>query len=217
MSRLIDLAGKTFGRLVVIRREAINDRRGPYWLARCECGTTKTIRGSHLRSAAIKSCGCYSKEKSGERNRTHGLSGNDTHICWKSMWARCRNRNSRDFKNYGARGITVCARWRDFRLFLFDMGLRPPKMTLERIDNNKGYSPDNCRWATKAEQANNTRVVRHITLNGVTLSLSAWDRHLGLPPRCVAKRLRSGWSIEKALSKPARRFNGVRKNVRRAG
>jgi hypothetical protein len=145
------------------------------------------------------------------------MKNTETYACWKGMMHRCYVKSSTCFKNYGARGITVCDRWKDFRLFLQDMGHRPIGLTLERIDNNKGYSPDNCKWATRVEQANNTRITRYISFNGLTLSPAIWSKKLGLPTRCVSIRLRNGWSIEKALTRPARKFNGRSANVRRNG
>lgn len=210
MSRLIDLTGKKYGRWLVIKRITVAGKQRVCWLSRCDCGAERTVQGNHLRSGASTSCGCYSNEKTSERSRTHGLTGNATYICWKTMWSRCRNHNRPDFKNYGARGITVCDRWKNFRLFLRDMGFRPANLTLERIDNNAGYSPSNCKWASRSEQNNNTRRVRHITFNGETLPPSAWDKRLGFPPRCISKRLRSGWPVERAITRPARAFYGER-------
>jgi hypothetical protein len=120
------------------------------------------------------------------------------------MLQRCRNANNSGYAIYGERGITVCPRWEVFENFLADMGERPDGMTLDRIDNDGHYEPDNCRWATPSEQSNNRRDNRLITFDGVTTSIGAWEKRLGLPPNLVRSRLAHGWSVEKALTTPVR-------------
>lgn len=119
------------------------------------------------------------------------------------MKERCGNPNSKNFKNYGAIGRTVCDRWQDYANFIADMGPRPTaKHTLERVDNNRGYSPDNCEWATRKQQMRNVSYNRNITFNGRTQCLSAWAEDTGLNVVLLWKRLNRGWSIERTLTEP---------------
>lgn len=119
------------------------------------------------------------------------------------MLARCRTPSHHAFRNYGARGIAVCERWSRFENFITDMGACPAGLTLERIDNDRGYEPENCKWATRAEQHRNTRRTQKLTFNGVTLCKQDWCKRTGLDWATLNGRLRRGWTIERALTTPA--------------
>lgn len=128
---------------------------------RCACGTEKFIRTDHL--SRVFSCGCKTKEMIGNKTRTHGRSHTPEHNVWLGMLQRCGDRNCESYKNYGARGIFVCDRWKVFENFLSDMGERPAKnLTIERLDNDGPYSSDNCIWADRATQNRNSRNCKHL-------------------------------------------------------
>jgi hypothetical protein len=154
--KLLDLTGKKFGRFTVIKRTA-TEKKHWRWLCRCDCGTEKIVDAGHLKSSHSISCGCYKKE----RSTKHGHAGRETseYMAWKHAKDRCFNPNDKAYKNYGARGITMCAEWRDsFAAFFADVGLRPSGLSLDRFPNNNGnYEPGNVRWATRSEQNRNQR------------------------------------------------------------
>lgn len=153
----LDLTEQRYGRLVVLARAA-NRRSVAHWLCQCDCGTVKVVRSNALRSGNTKSCGCLDREKSAARWRTHGKRSSPAYSVWAGMFQRCYNQNRRSFKHYGGRGITVCRRWFDFENFLADMGEKPKGLTLDRYPDNDGpYAPENCRWATYKQQAQNKR------------------------------------------------------------
>src|SRR3990167_6391721 len=195
----IDLTGRKFGRLTVKRLVGYSNHQSR-WACICECGKIHEAVSGHLKSGEVLSCGCLQKE-----NRIkHGMCWTAFYRRWQAIKGRCLNPNNSDFKRYGYRGITVCKRWMKFENFLADMGKPPNGLTLDRIDNNKGYSPKNCRWATPLQQANNSRRNRLIKFNCETRSLSHWARHFNLCRTTLRYRINRGWDIDKALKMPIR-------------
>jgi hypothetical protein len=181
-----DITGQRFSRLTAIRRVAKNQHRKSMWLFRCDCGNETVVMISHAISGHTQSCGCLHLEALLKRAVTHGQGGvnrrSREYESWAHMLQRCRNKNDPGYKNYGGRGIAVCERWNEFESFLADMGPKPSsKHQLDRIDNDEDYKPENCRWATRIEQANNKRTNHFITMAGRTLSLADWSRQLDFP------------------------------------
>lgn len=207
MVRLPDtILGRTFGRWTVIAPAPARGTNS-YVLCECECGTMKEVTRATLRNGVSKSCGCRQHDIGYpwlHERATHGDSRSPEYRSWESMKRRCYNPNCSDYNNYGGRGITVCQRWHSsYENFLSDMGRKPsPTHTLDRIDVNGPYSPENCRWALPAEQARNRRGGQMLTLNGETLPLGEWAQRQGVPYSKLYKRVRRGWSDEDVLTVP---------------
>lgn len=207
----IDLTGRKFGRWTVIRYDGKRVYSGGstlLWLVRCDCGTEKTVAGNTLGKGS-ESCGCLHKEKVAQRFLKHGASrGNQRptpeYTAWSHMLQRCENTKCAEYENYGGRGITVSDEWHDASIFLRDMGPKPsPKHSLERIDNSKGYSRENCKWATSVEQCNNTRRNVLLTFEDRTQTAAQWAREKGLTYKMMERRLLNEWTTEEILSIPA--------------
>lgn len=204
----IDLIGQVFGYLTVIHRMEPSSRqfKDVAWLCVCFCGKQKIALGSRLRNGDTRSCGCLKRESISQVKFIHGLSNTPEYEAWNEMRRRCERRTSISFRNYGARGITVCDRWcNSFEKFLADMGPRPGKgYSLDRIDNTKNYSPENCRWATKQEQNRNKRTNVLITYNGETKTLIEWAEITHLPYYVLRYRIAKLWSVERTLTQPVK-------------
>ena len=203
--RTIGLTGQRFTRLVVLSRSGSDHRGEARWECQCDCGRTITILGSSLRSGASKSCGCLTRSTFGETRVTHGMSATPEYSVWQQMHARCTNPHNKMYHRYGERGINVCERWNDFSCFYADMGPRPSTShTIERIDNNAGYEPSNCKWLPWREQHFNKSTTRYVSYEGARMSLmqAVIRSTAGANYGCVKQRLRKGWTVEKALSTP---------------
>lgn len=202
----LDLTGETFGRLVVLG-EAERRGRARYWVCRCCCGNVVEVAQTNLRQKRTRSCGCLHRERMVALHSTHGMSYRPEYKLWVSMKARCDNPNNKQYPKYGARGVNVCDRWKQsFAAFLEDMGPQPsPAHIIDRIDDDTGYQPDNCRWTMADEQSRKRRTARFITFDGQTRTVQDWACALGMSPNALHARLgRLGWSIERALSTPVR-------------
>ncbi len=199
--------GQRFGRLRVM---SLTKRRSVRAFAcLCDCGVEKVVSPYQLRAGGTTSCGCRRREVTSSIMTKHGASkggvATRAYRIWKAMRTRCGNPKARSYRLYGERGIEVCKRWRAFETFLADMGNPEAGMTIERIDNDLGYSPDNCRWASRSQQARNTSRNVNLTLNGRTMCLQDWANELGLNKSSIQGRLKAGWGLVRALSTPKNR------------
>ncbi|MGX8701543.1 hypothetical protein [Caproiciproducens sp.] len=210
------LLGKTFGRLTVIDR-ANNDKRGKaQWICQCECGNIKTILADSLTSGKTKSCGCFRKETAPHNNSPkHGMSRTRLWTIWCAMKSRCYNRKNVAYKDYGGRGITVCNEWLHdfhcFQIWAFRNGYLD-NLTIDRIDCNGNYEPQNCKWSTYEEQENNRRNTIYLTIYGQTLPVSEWARKVGISAATLRWRISNNWPKNKMFMQP----NLNNRNIRRA-
>lgn len=197
------LVGRVFGLLYVESRGQNATGSIHRWWCRCECGTRKLIRGSSLTSGVIVSCGCYGKEQRRKAVVKHGESADPTHKAWRAMISRCDDPTTHNYANYGGRGISVCARWREsFENFISDMGRRPSSThSIDRIENDGNYEPGNCRWATANQQARNRRSTHHVEAFGERLPLVAWAERAGMKYTTLKRRLDNGMNPEEAILK----------------
>ena len=214
MGKFLDLTGKRFARLVVIERALENAPGNEVrWLCKCDCSNIVTVRRGDLIKEKVKSCGCLKSETSrdnGKSSITHGMTKTRLYQEWAGMKARCYSPGNRNFKNYGARGIAVCPEWRDDFMAFYEWAIKAgyddkaPRgvYTLERKDNNGHYCPENCCWATAAEQSQNKRNTIRLTYRGKTLTVSEWAKKTGISAARIRKRISSGWSVQRALTEP---------------
>jgi len=201
-----ELTGKVFNKLTVINRAGSNKFKKALWLCQCECGKESTIIGSALIKGTTTSCGCV--KKAGQYNVIHGHKrvGNTSkaYSVWSNMKSRCSNPILSQYKNYGGRGITVCERWNNFESFLEDMGEPEGGLQIDRIDNDKGYSKDNCRWTTRSVNTRNSR--RHmvyVTIDDETMILTdAIQKYKVVSLQTASSRLYLGWTPEEAVMTP---------------
>lgn len=198
------LKGQKFGRLTVIDKlHNYHKNNRIYWLCVCECGNLINVNSSQLVSGQTQSCGCLRKDLLTQRNIKHDKCNTRLYNIWGCMKQRCYNKNQPQYKNYGGRGIAVCDKWRDDFMVFYDWAMTngyKSNLTIDRIDNNKGYEPSNCRWVTRKQQNRNTRQNRNITINGETHCLKDWCKILGLKRSTVSNRINQyNWSIKQAL------------------
>jgi len=185
MGKYIDLSGRRFGKIKVLFRSGTSINKKPIFKVVCDCGVSKDVVGSGLLIGHIVSCGCSKGFK-------HGLSKTKEYRVWAGMLSRCRDKNLKIYPLYGGRGIKVCDRWLEFSNFMLDMGERPSdKHSIDRVDVNGNYEPNNCRWADRETQDNNKRSNVYLTMNGVTKTMKQWCILLGVKQptmRCYLKR-----------------------------
>lgn len=217
-----EFIGKRNGRLVCIREASRKSKNVRRFLFRCDCGKEKEIILGSFRSGRVNSCGCISVEniRAVTAKMARHLGAKTEYRTWAAMRSRCADPNNQSYALYGERGITVCNRWNDsFAHFLEDMGLRPSaKHSLDRIDNDGPYSPENCRWTTHDVQMRNQRRSRLITAKGRTLNICDWAKELGCTNTVLHSRIKAGWSDVDAVTVPVRHRlpNNTSTRIRRA-
>jgi hypothetical protein len=183
------------------------------WVCVCDCGESRRVTETSLKNGGSTSCGCYQREIARTVNCTHreAINGQQTpeYHAWQTMRARCLNPKNKRYAQYGGRGITICNSWLDgFPAFLGDMGRRPsPRHSLDRKDNNKGYSKDNCKWSTPHEQMTNRTVTRYVETSEGRIPLATLAKKHGIPANTLRFRILKGWSLEDALNAPVRDKN----------
>lgn len=200
MMKSLDLVGSKFGSLTVTERRGSDENGQSLWLCQCDCGTEKIVRGHDLKGGT-KSCGCSRRYHTNLYQ--HGLSNTRLHRIWRSIKDRCYNPNNKDYKHYGGRGITVCDEWKNDFMSFYKWALNTgygEKLTIDRIDVNGGYLPENCQWVSMIEQSNNRRNNKVITFRGESFTIAQWSRKTGVKYGDIQNRLNYGYSFEEAIN-----------------
>lgn len=204
----LDIAGERYGRYTVIKRAGTNKAGNSTWLCKCDCGTKKIVASGTLRSKGTVSCGCWIREVTSKRSRTHCESKTRLYKTWITMKTRCYNSKANNYKDYGGRGIKVCPEWKyDYQAFSdwSKANGYSDTLTIDRIDNDGSYAPDNCRWITSFEQQSNKRSNRVLVIDGVANTVTEWGRIYGIDPQAIWARLNRGWSDEDSVKKPSKK------------
>lgn len=220
MPRYINLIGQRFGRLTVIDEAGDSKHEKNChvkWLCQCDCGKVVSVKSNSLRNGATLSCGCYHSDRVIETHTKHGMCAHRLYGIYRGMIQRCNNPNAPRYDRYGGRGITVCDEWQGkqgfttFCNWALSNGYKE-EYTIDRIDNDKGYSPDNCRWADKETQENNKCTNHYVTYCGQKKTLSQWGRINGLKKSTIQGRIYRGWNEIDAITLPVvkgRRYKNV--------
>lgn len=201
--------GARFGRWAVVgpaEPKIYGSKSLPTWQCVCDCGTERAVTAFSLRQGSSSSCGCLNRERSRAVHTKHGGSASaPEYDVWQAMLARCRNPQNPRFAKYGGRGIKVCDSWLDYGAFIADMGPRPTLAhSLDRIDNDGGYEPGNCRWATPHQQMTNRSVTRMVEIEGQSVPLATLAKLCGIPANTLRFRILKGWPLVDAMTKPVR-------------
>lgn len=199
-----DLLGQQFDRLYVEKRSELKSREGrAMWVCSCSCGNRVLVDTKSLTTRTTRSCGCYSREVHSQIFTKHGASKSKLYFVWSDMKSRCSDTNALPYQDYGGRGIKVCEEWvasfESFQRWALDNGYKQG-LTLDRINVNDGYTPENCRWVTMKTQCNNKRNNRFISYKGETHTVSEWSEVTGISKAVLRYRLNAGWSVKDALS-----------------
>ncbi len=204
-----NLTGRNFGRWTVRAFIGRDKKSMRVWRCVCDCGTERDVQERSLVLGGSGSCGCLRDELLAKRGLRHGDARERSalYVLWSNIRQRCLNPESRNYRNYGARGIGFHAPWADsyttFKVYIAEaLGPRPNGASLDRIDNDKSYEPGNVRWANRRQQSRNQQRTVRLTHRGKTLLLVEWAEELGISPKVIETRLARGWSVDRALSEP---------------
>ena len=211
MRKSIDITNNRYGRLVAVQRVANDKNNHELWLCKCDCGNESIVLKNSLTSNRTRSCGCYYKESRLNASKKHGMTHSRLYAVWANMIRRCNNPKANDWKFYGAKGVTVCDEWKHFSGF-YEWAKKTgykDDLTIDRIDNNGNYCPDNCRWANWDIQMNNTTRNHYIEVNGVVKTAIQWCREKGISPSTFYYRINKGWTDVDAIVTPLRKARPV--------
>lgn len=208
MGKFVDITGEKYGMLTVVERStdyvSPKGYKSVRWRCVCDCGNETIVRACYLKSGAIRSCGCI--KVTDPNRKTHGGTGTRLYKIWTGIKKRCYNRNDTNYEDYGGRGILMCGEWREEFEHFRDWAMShnySDELTIDRIDNEKGYCPSNCRWADSVTQANNKKTNHFITYNGKTMTMAQWSAETGIKYQKIRDRInRCHWDIERALTTP---------------
>ena len=214
MTKALDLTGKKFGRLTVIKRVENNKWGKAQWLCRCDCGNETIVRCDYLVQNRTTSCGCYNRElitkyRKNEKDTENKNYKEKLYTVLKGMKRRCYNKNEKAYKNYGQRGIKICNEWLNSFQSFYDWAINngyKEGLTIDRINNNGNYEPSNCRWITNKKQQNNRNDNCYITYKNQTHTLAEWSEIFNIRYSRLFWRIKKGWDIEKALTTPVQKW-----------
>ena len=204
---IIDLTGQRFGRWVVLKKAPPRPQKGgSYWVCQGDCGTVSEVYGKSLRKGSSSSCGCWRKEWASATNAIHGMCKTRLYRTWSHMMDRCYRPRTRNYQRYGGRNISVCDEWHSFLGFA-EWALNngySDNLTIDRVDNNGNYCPQNCRWVDYTTQANNRSNNHLVSISGETKTIAEWSRIYGIDYSLIRQRMYLGWDEEKAITTPKR-------------
>ena len=221
MGRKKDISGMRFGMWTVLAEDGKNKHGAYKWICRCDCGTVRSVAGHTLRLGKSTCCGCNARnriEASKKATVKHNGRKDRLYNVWRGVIDRCCNRNSKYYSRYGGRGISICEEWRhDYSKFRewalstgYDDKARKYECTLDRVNNDGGYYPENCRWVNMKGQCNNRSSNHRITYNNVSHTISEWSRITGVRKDTLRRRIfKYGWSVERALTEPTHKYRGT--------
>lgn len=207
MSNAKELSGQRFGRLTVIERIG-SKNRCILWKCKCDCGNETEVISNVLVNGHTKSCGCLKDEAFLKRNTKHGQADTRLYKIWQGMIQRCTNHNYTGYKNYGGRGICVCDEWLNFITFYIwaTRNGYDSVLSIDRVNNNGNYEASNCRWSNRIEQNNNSRHNVCLEYNGQTKTIHQWSDVLGISYANLQRRIKTGWTVEKAFNTPVKAY-----------
>ena len=209
MRKFVDLTGKKFGRLIVVREDGYNKHMNRKWLCQCECGNYCSLTTSTLNSGHTQSCGCLHKDLLRERLTTHGGTHDKLYNTWWDMKRRCEKSYDKNYDIYGGQGIKVCDEWHDYGVFRkwalehgYDETAPFGECTIDRINVLGNYEPSNCRWISMEEQRYNCRNTLHVEYNGEKYTLLQLSTMCGIPAGILRGRIRNNWTVERSMNTP---------------